>query len=124
MARASRLGGRDRGTVTAELAMTLPALVVVTGLLMWAVTAVTAQLRCVDAARAAARGLVRGDSVAVATATARTLAPDHARIEVSRSDGLVRVLVMTQIRPLGGLGVPSAAVSVSGTATARVEGTP
>ncbi|MCI0685705.1 MAG: hypothetical protein L0Y54_00490 [Sporichthyaceae bacterium] len=104
--------------------MTLPALVVVTGLLVWAVTAVTVQLRCVDAARAAARGLVRGDSVAEATATAQTLAPDHARIAISRSGGLVRVLVTTQVRPLGGLGALPAAVSVSGSVAARVEGTP
>ncbi|GAB3882575.1 hypothetical protein GCM10027612_13340 [Microbispora bryophytorum subsp. camponoti] len=44
---------RERGSVTAETAVALPALVVVLIASLWAVTVVGAQLRCVDAARAA-----------------------------------------------------------------------
>src|SRR5262245_66492847 len=77
----------ERGMVTAELALTLPALVLVTGLLMWAVAAVSTQMRCVDAARAAARSLARGDSAAAATASARALAPRQATIQLSRGGG-------------------------------------
>lgn len=88
-----RQPGRERGTTTAETAVVLPALCLVLLLSLWSVAAVTEQLRCVDAARTAARALARGESAAAATAAARDGAPAGAVVTVVRSSGLVRVEV-------------------------------
>ncbi|MEU6124243.1 TadE family protein, partial [Streptomyces sp. NPDC047123] len=47
--------GADRGFVTAEAAVVLPTLVLFTMALIWTLLAVSAQIQCVDAARAGAR---------------------------------------------------------------------
>ncbi|MGW0553809.1 TadE family type IV pilus minor pilin, partial [Streptomyces sp. NPDC002926] len=46
---------RDRGSVTAEAAVAVPALVVFAMALVWALMAASEQIQCVDAARAGAR---------------------------------------------------------------------
>ncbi|MDP9241529.1 MAG: pilus assembly protein, partial [Actinomycetota bacterium] len=51
----------DGGSVTAELATALPVLVFLLAVALGAVGAVTAQLRCVDAAREGARAAARGE---------------------------------------------------------------
>ena len=53
-------GSRDRGSTTVELAMSLPALVLLMLAGLTAVSAVRTQLECVDAAREAARAVARG----------------------------------------------------------------
>ena len=104
---------RNRGMVTAETALALPALALVVGLMLWALLAATAQLRCVDAARAAARSVARGDGLAESMAAGLRLAPEGAHIRVERSGGLVRVSVEAMVGPAGsGAGlVPTLAVS-------------
>ncbi|MFE7141872.1 TadE family type IV pilus minor pilin, partial [Streptomyces sp. NPDC057644] len=47
-------GRGDRGAVTAEAAVVIPVLVAFAMALLWALTAVSDQIRCVDAARAGA----------------------------------------------------------------------
>ncbi|MFE0578162.1 TadE family type IV pilus minor pilin, partial [Streptomyces sp. NPDC058874] len=47
-------GMRDRGYVTAEAALVIPALVLFAASLVWALMAAAGQIRCVDAARAGA----------------------------------------------------------------------
>ena len=104
---------RNRGMVTAETALALPALALVVGLMLWALLAVTAQLRCVDAARAAARSVARGDGLAESVAAGLRLAPKGAHIRVERGGGLVRVNVEATAGP-GGSGsgfLPTVAVS-------------
>ncbi|MFE2233365.1 TadE family type IV pilus minor pilin, partial [Streptomyces sp. NPDC059442] len=49
----------DRGAVTVEAAMALPALVVFTLALLWSLAAAAAQIPCVDAARAGAGAAAR-----------------------------------------------------------------
>jgi hypothetical protein len=83
----------DSGSATAETAVVLPALAVVLLLSLWSVAAVTAQLRCVDAARTAARALARGESGPASAAAAREAAPDGARVAVTRSGDTVLVEV-------------------------------
>ncbi|MYV51457.1 hypothetical protein GT042_02815, partial [Streptomyces sp. SID3212] len=56
----------DRGSVTVEAAMAVPALVAFTLALVWALTAASAQIRCVDAARAGARAAARSEPEAEA----------------------------------------------------------
>lgn len=104
---------RNRGMVTAETALALPALVLVVGLMLWALLAVTAQLRCVDAARAAARSVARGDTFAQSVTAGLRLAPKGAHIRVERGGGLVRVNVEATVGPaVSGTGfLPTVGVS-------------
>lgn len=110
--------------VTAELAMTLPALVLVTGLLMWAIAVVSTQMRCVDVARTAARSLARGDSETAATAVARALDPGQATIQLSRVGGTAVVRVVATVDPPGGLDAVTPTITVSSTASVPVEEMP
>lgn len=112
---------QDRGSVTAETAVALPALVVVLLLAVWVLACVAAQLRCVDAARVAARELARGESVATATAAARPVAPQGAAVRVQRDGDRVEVLVTARVRPLGGLLALAPAAPVSARAVALAE---
>ncbi|MEV6739175.1 TadE family type IV pilus minor pilin [Streptomyces sp. NPDC051104] len=86
--------GRDQGFVTAETAVVLPALVLFAMALVWALLAASAQIRCVDAARAGARAAARQEPPGVVRDTTGQAAPDGARITVSRQGDLVRVLVV------------------------------
>ncbi|MGW1762797.1 TadE family type IV pilus minor pilin [Streptomyces sp. NPDC002073] len=83
----------DRGYVTAETALVLPALVVFASLLVWALLAAAAQIRCVDAARAGARAAARSEPAERALAIARESAPAGARIVLEREGELWRVRV-------------------------------
>jgi hypothetical protein len=55
------LNQRDRGMVTAELAVSLLSLLLVTAVLLWAVGLAGLRLRCSEAARAGARAAARGE---------------------------------------------------------------
>ena len=85
--------GRDRGAVTAETAVVLPALVVVLVLCLWSVAVVGQQLQCIDAARTGARALARGEPVELARAAAQRAAPDGASVTLRSADGLAVVEV-------------------------------
>nr|QIY72525.1 hypothetical protein HEP84_28675 [Streptomyces sp. RLB1-33] len=89
----SRSRDRDRGFVTAEAAVVLPSLVLVGMALVWALLAASAQIQCVDAARAGARAAARQDPPDTVVATTRRAAPRGARVTVTREGDLVRVTV-------------------------------
>jgi hypothetical protein len=123
--RAMRLGracARDDGTATAEMAVVLPALAVVLVFALWSVAAVTAQLRCVDAALVAARAMARGESSDMSLAAARASAPAGARIVVSRSGDLVVVDVRASARLPGPWAGALPGLSLGGRAVASIEG--
>ena len=84
---------------TAELAAAIPALVLVLVLALSAITTVTDQVRCVDAARATARALARGDGDGSALALGRRLAPPGARFSVARTGSEVSVVVQGTTSP-------------------------
>lgn len=86
--------GRDRGFVTAETAVVLPALVLFAMALLWALLAASAQIQCVDAARAGARAAARQEPPNVVEEVARQAAPDGAKVTVSRQGDLVHVAVV------------------------------
>jgi hypothetical protein len=113
--RGRRARSRDRGSATAELAVGLPALVLLLLFALGAVDAVIARMECVDAARdgvlAAARG---GDGAAAAL----DRAPAGATVSVTRDGTRVRAEVRVTVRPLG-RHLPG--VEVSGTAVAVAE---
>lgn len=75
-------GTDDRGAVTVEAALALCSLVAVLALALAAVSAVAAQLRCVDAAREAARLTARGEQ-ARAEQLASKIAPRGAAVAVT-----------------------------------------
>lgn len=78
---------------TAEFAAAIPALVIVLVLALSAIVTVTDQVRCVDAARATARALARGDEEGATLAVGRRLAPSRSTFIVARSDREVSVVV-------------------------------
>ncbi|WP_333767755.1 TadE family type IV pilus minor pilin [Streptomyces sp. IBSBF 2435] len=83
----------ERGYVTAETAMTIPVLIALAGVLIWAVMAAAAQVECVDAARAGARAAARSELDAEVLRVARETAPSGARVSVGRAGDLVTVRV-------------------------------
>lgn len=85
--------------VTAEAAMVVPVLVCLSVALAWLVLIGVAQVRCVDAAREAARMHARGEPTAVVDRTVDRLAPGPASWQVAEQDGLVLVTVRTSVRP-------------------------
>lgn len=93
----------DRGMVTAEAAVVLPALVVLVWAAVSAVALATAQLRCVDAAREAARAVARGESVSESRTLAVQAAPRSARVSVRLVGDRAQVEVTATVRPLGRL---------------------
>lgn len=103
--------------VTAELALTLPAVVLVLVICLSALSWGVDRVRCVDAARVAVRELARGESTDRALGLAERTAPDGAAIDVSRSGRDVSVTV-TSPAPAG-LGFVADDSTCS--STARVE---
>lgn len=65
-----RVGRREGGSVTAEFATVLPAVILVLGCCLGAVAMVGQQVRLADSAADAARSLARGDDPAHASALA------------------------------------------------------
>ncbi|MBA0053532.1 hypothetical protein E0L36_22425 [Streptomyces sp. AJS327] len=99
--------------MTAESAVVIPALVLLAALLLWGVLAAVAQVRCADAARAAARAAARGEPPAVVREAARATGPRGTRAEVRREGELVRVRVRANAAGPGVLSVGLRAEAVA-----------
>ena len=108
---------------TAELAAANPTLVLVLFVALSALATVTDQVRCVDAARATARALARGDAQASALSTGKRLAPPGASFEVSGagSGPGSEVSVVVRGRPAPGLGWLGGRATPTGRAVAVLE---
>ena len=83
---------------------------VVLALCVAGLVAVAMQVRCVDAAREAARLAARGDDRAAAEA-ARTVGPAGAQVEVRRGDGRVVARVAARSALLPGVTISAEAVT-------------
>ncbi|WP_268920999.1 TadE family type IV pilus minor pilin [Paramicrobacterium chengjingii] len=86
---------REHGSVTAELAVVIPAVMLVLALCMWGLQATVLQVRVTDAAADAARTLARGDSMSLARSRAATLV-DGAQVSSSHSGDFVCATVSTR----------------------------
>jgi hypothetical protein len=76
------------------------------------VTAVSAQVRCLDAAREAARLAARGDDISAGSA-ARAVAPPNATLEVHRDGGFVVARVSSRSGLLPGVVIAATAVAAA-----------
>ena len=91
---------------TAEFAVAIPAVVLMLVVGLCALSTVSDQIRCTDAARATARLLARGDPVDTALGQGRRLAPAQARFSVRQGSATIEVQVTSPApRPLRWLGV-------------------
>ncbi|TVL92600.1 hypothetical protein CD790_10675 [Streptomyces sp. SAJ15] len=104
--------------MTAEAAVATPVLVLFAVALIWGLMAASAQMQCVDAARAGARAAARSEPTAAAVAAARSAAPRGAQVVVRREGDLVRVRVVAHAAGPGPL-----AVRLQGEAVALAEDT-
>ncbi|MFF1530680.1 TadE family type IV pilus minor pilin [Cellulomonas sp. NPDC058312] len=104
--------------MTAEMAVVLPVVALLVGVVVALASIAATQLRCADAARSGARAAALGEDDAAVARVARRIAGDGAQAAVGRGDGWVVVTVEVAVGPtvplLGG-------VVVHGTATAREE---
>ena len=111
---------RDRGVATAEVAVALPALVVLVAAGMTAVSVLTAQLRCVDAAREAARAAARGEDAAIVRSLAERSGPAGSEVQVTSGGQEVEVTVSAVADSVGEL-LPAVRVRASAVALREPE---
>lgn len=113
----ARFGG-DRGAVTAELAVALPAVVLVLVAVLVIALAGTSQLRVTDAARAGARAAAAGEPDARIQEIAQQTAGGGVSVAVRRADPWVTV---TATAPVAGGWFGGRGLSASASATAWLE---
>lgn len=94
-----------------EAALGIAALVVVLALCVAGVTAVSMQVRCIDAAREAARLVARGDDGQAQTAAER-IAPPDAVLQLRRDGDFTVARVSADSLLLPGITISAEAVSV------------
>lgn len=82
--------------MTVEAALALASITVVVVLCLGAILAVSAHVRCVDAARESARLVARGDRDEAVPAALR-MAPRGARVELREEGGYVTATVTTTV---------------------------
>jgi len=104
------------GSVTAETAVVLPALMVVLAAALWAIQAVGVQLECVDAARAAARAAARGEPLDKVRELVQSATRPNAQVDISRNPASTRVKISVEVRPAWGGSLPAVQVAASATA--------
>ena len=106
---------RQRGAITAELAVVLPVVLLLLGVLAFSVQLGLTQLRFDDAARAAARQAARGEAVLDAVRAAQLVAGPAAQVSVLSEAGFSVVSVSgTVAGPVGSwLGVQLEAKAVA-----------
>lgn len=98
----------------------LPVLVLLLTVGVGTVGAVAAQLRCIDAAREAARATARGEPIDVVRELAGQAAPPGATVSIAAGSERIEVVVTAEVAIGGGLLPP---VQVAGTAVAVPEPT-
>lgn len=100
----------ERGSVTAEIAVALPALVLVVAAALWGVSVAAAQVACVDAVRAGARAAARGEPMPAVHAAVVRGAPPGARVAAHRDADVTEVEVRVEIRAPALSGLPPVVV--------------
>jgi len=104
-------GRPDGGSATAEIAIALPALMIVLAAVLSAGQVMAAQLRCVAAARAAARLAARGEPSVRSVAEGERLGPVGSEVVVGATGEVVTVRVSAVVRLPGGVVLPVGAIA-------------
>jgi hypothetical protein len=87
----------ERGSVTTELALALPSVVLLLSVVLAASGVATGHLRCVDAARTGARAAARGEPVDVVVDAVRQVGPSGSRVDVREQGEHVSVEVFARV---------------------------
>ncbi|QCO99780.1 pilus assembly protein TadE [Arthrobacter sp. 24S4-2] len=101
-----RGSGKDRGAVTAEFAVALPAVILLLALLLAGAAAGITQLRLEEAARAGARALARGEDAGAVDGIVRHLAGASASSSVAADGEWLSVTVSGRVSGPVGTMVP------------------
>ncbi len=109
---------RERGSVTAELAVGLPVVVLLLVAVLTLAAASTAQMRALDAARAAARALAVGEDDAAVRAAVTRVGGTGAEVSLVRGGEWVEVTVT---RPVAGGWLADVPLRATGEAVAWTE---
>lgn len=96
--------------VTAEIAVALPSLVLITAMAVWGVLVASVQLTCTDAARTGARAAARGEALPAVRELVVRAVPAGATVEVHRDAETVRIDVSVPVKPPAATGFPSLTV--------------
>ncbi|RKS79165.1 TadE-like protein [Actinomadura pelletieri DSM 43383] len=104
---------------TAEIAVALPTLVLITAVALWGLRVASVQLTCTDAARTGARAAARGESLTAVRELVVRAVPKGATVRVHRDEATVQVDVSASIRAPAAADLP--ALTVHGHATAATE---
>ncbi|WP_433475339.1 TadE family type IV pilus minor pilin [Spirillospora sp. CA-142024] len=91
---------------TAEIAVALPALVLITAMALWGVTVASVQLTCTDAAWTGARAAARGESLAAVRDLVVKAVPQGSSVQVRRDEAVVYVDISAPVRPPAAIGLP------------------
>ncbi|NEA25470.1 hypothetical protein G3I70_37660 [Actinomadura bangladeshensis] len=86
--------------------MALPALVLITAVALWGLSAVSVQLTCTDAARTGARAAARGESLTAVRDLVVRAVPRRATVRVRRDEATVHVDVSAPVAPPAAVGLP------------------
>lgn len=108
----------QRGSVTAEFALVLPAVVLVLMLVLGLAMHGAAQVTLEDGARAAARELARGESRATAEQSIRSVAGEDVAVTMTAEGAYTRVMLS---QPVEILGLVQVSAELSAEASARTE---
>ncbi|MBE1515245.1 TadE family type IV pilus minor pilin [Nesterenkonia halotolerans] len=108
----------DRGSISAEFALALPAVIMVLLFVISMALQGAAQVSLEEGARAAARELARGEPAATAETAARRVAGEGTAVGISREGRYVTVTLTQPVRLLGWLEIEA---TLKSDATALVE---
>jgi hypothetical protein len=111
----------EAGSVTAELALTLPTLAIVLVIGIWLQSAVALRAQCLDAARAGARAAARGDTDPTIRSQLAAVLPSGAAVAITRTPASVTVRVETPVTAPAGIAELVGAQRVTAAATGPVE---
>jgi hypothetical protein len=103
----------DRGSMTVETALALASFVFVLTMALFGLNAAADQVRCVDAAREAARLVARGDPEKEAQEAAHRIAPPGARVAIAKDGDHIEVAVRVPADGLPGVELSAEAFAVS-----------
>jgi Flp pilus assembly protein TadG len=102
--------------VTAEVAVALPALILVMALSIWGVVAASTQIACTDAARSGARAAARGEPISMVRARVARSLPAGASVRVQRDSQRTRVEIAAPVEAPASANLPPLVIRVHATA--------